>query len=159
MEVVQDDEALKKVLAGRFSFIIHRIFVTINIAARYTDARGNTPFYMSRDIPLFVGSGWCFRKGAPFSQRFNQLITRLNAAGIITYWTKDLIGNIAREKRKVVKEDTENIHGDVYQDEGQQVVLSLNHLQGAFYVLLVGSCVAFLTLLGENLTHCCSSPQ
>nr|XP_045587440.1 ionotropic receptor 21a-like [Procambarus clarkii] len=115
MEVVKDDEALKKVLAGGFSFIIYKIFVTINIATRYTDGRGNTPFYMSRDIPMFVGSGWCIRKGAPFSQRFNQLITRLNAAGIINYWTKDLLANIAREKRKVVKEDTENIHGDSYQ--------------------------------------------
>nr|XP_045620084.1 glutamate receptor ionotropic, NMDA 2A-like [Procambarus clarkii] len=159
MEVIREDEPLKKVLAGGFSLIFLKDFATINIATRYTDARGNTPFYISRDIPVFLGAGWCIRKGAPFRKEFSQLMTRLDAAGFTTYWPADVIASKVREKRKALKLDTTTVLGDIFQDEGEEVVLSLNHLQGAFYMLLVGSCVAFLTLLGENLAHCCSSPQ
>ncbi|KAG7162434.1 Glutamate receptor ionotropic, kainate 1-like 2 [Homarus americanus] len=34
--------------------------------------------------------------------------------------------------------------------DNKEVVLGLNHLQGAFYLLFLGSSVALLSLLGEN---------
>nr|XP_045620074.1 ionotropic receptor 21a-like [Procambarus clarkii] len=160
MELMQVDEALKKVLAGGFSYITYKNYVTVIIETRYSDARGDTPLYISKkSFPILAAFGWGIRKGAPFYQRFTQLMTRLEAAGIITYWTEDLMARRAREGRKAAMINATTILGNAIQDEGEEVVLSLNHLQGAFYMLLVGSCVAFLTLLGENLAHCCSSPQ
>ncbi|XP_045590487.2 glutamate receptor ionotropic, delta-1-like [Procambarus clarkii] len=160
MEVMQVDDALRKVLAGGFSFISYKNYVTVIIETRYSDVRGNTPLYISnKAFPILAAFGWGIRKGAPFLQRFTQLMTRLEAAGIITYWTGDLMARRVREERKAPTLLTTTILVNTNQDEGEEVVLSLNHLQGAFYMLLVGSCVAFLTLLGENLAHCCSSPQ
>nr|XP_045593090.1 glutamate receptor ionotropic, delta-2-like [Procambarus clarkii] len=159
MEIIKEADPLKMVLAGGLSLIFPKNFAIINVATRYTDERGNTPFYISRGIPMVLSMGWCIRKGAPFRQRFNQLLTRLDAAGVITSWTDDVMAKKVKEMRKALKSDTNPILGDAIQDDGQQMVLSLNHLQGAFYMLLVGSCVAFLTLLVENLAHCCSSPQ
>ncbi|XP_069169896.1 glutamate receptor ionotropic, delta-1-like [Procambarus clarkii] len=160
LELMQVDDALRKVLAGGFSFISYKNYVTVIIETRYSDARGNTPLYISKKaFPILADYGWCIRKGAPFHQRFAQLINRLEAAGIITYWTEDVMARRVREDKKVATLHNTTLLGNANQDEGEEVVLSLNHLQGAFYMLLVGSCVAFLTLLGENLAHCCSSPQ
>nr|XP_045610238.1 probable glutamate receptor [Procambarus clarkii] len=61
MEVIEEDEALKKVLAGKFSFISFKNFVTVNVATHFTDERGNNPFHTSRGIPMFAAFGWCIR--------------------------------------------------------------------------------------------------
>lgn len=45
------------------------------------------------------------------------------------------------------------------QGKKQQVVLELEHLQGAFYLLFLGSTLAFLTLLLENLVSSLSGSQ
>ncbi|XP_069188819.1 glutamate receptor-like [Procambarus clarkii] len=157
MEVGQVDEALKKVLAGGFSFISYKNYVTVIVKIRFTDARGDTSLYISKALPMFLDFGWCVRRGAPFYKRFQHLMTHLEDAGIISYWLEDVIAKRVREERKALANTT--LLGNVIQDEGKQVVLSLNHLQGAFYVLLVGSGAALLLLLGENLAHSCSSPQ
>ncbi|XP_069190882.1 uncharacterized protein [Procambarus clarkii] len=129
MEVLEVDEALKKVLAGGFAFISYKNFITVIVAVNYTDPRGNSPFYISKDIPMFSTFGWCIRKGAPYHRRFTQLMGRLIAAGVITHWREDVIAR---------------------REEDKEVVLSLSHMQGAFYLLVVGSAAAFLALLGEN---------
>ncbi|XP_069182988.1 probable glutamate receptor [Procambarus clarkii] len=62
MEVMQVEEALKKVLAGGFSFIGFKTTGIITIAAHYTDLRGNTPFFISKNIPVLAAFGWCLRQ-------------------------------------------------------------------------------------------------
>ncbi|XP_071537593.1 glutamate receptor ionotropic, delta-1-like [Panulirus ornatus] len=160
MEVFVADEALQKVSQGGFSLIDFKIYVSVIVASRYTDVTGNTPFYISNNgISIFAASGWAIRKGAPFYLRFIQLVSRLEDAGIINYWTEKVIVRRVKENREAAALEPRADLRKFNQDESQEVALGLHHLQGAYYLLLLGLGIAFLTLLGENLAHFRSSPQ
>nr|XP_045593087.1 uncharacterized protein LOC123754659 [Procambarus clarkii] len=63
MEVLKVDEALKKVLAGGISFIGYKNYVTIIVEGRYTDARGNNPFFISnKAVPVLAALGFGIRR-------------------------------------------------------------------------------------------------
>ncbi|XP_071544962.1 glutamate receptor ionotropic, delta-1-like [Panulirus ornatus] len=154
MEVLVADEALRKVSQGGFSLIDFKNYITVIVASRYTDTSGNTPFYISRNgISVLAAFGWGIRKGAPFHQRFIQLMTRLEDAGIIRHWTEVVIARRVRQNRQAAALPTRAGFGNTQQHDSRLVALGLHHLQGAYYLLFLGSGVAFLTLLGENLAH------
>ncbi|XP_071530445.1 glutamate receptor ionotropic, delta-2-like [Panulirus ornatus] len=100
MEVLDPKEALQKVLAGRYSLIAFKYVISEVIAIHFTDSRGQTPFYISNQgfyvLPVL---GWGFRKGSPYTSRFNQQMLRLEAAGLTSYWTDDVIATLERKTR------------------------------------------------------------
>ncbi|KAK8376321.1 hypothetical protein O3P69_009751 [Scylla paramamosain] len=56
------DEALKRVLAGGFSFISFSNYVKVAVASNYADALGNSPFHLSREeVPVMAVFGWPVR--------------------------------------------------------------------------------------------------
>ncbi|XP_042221842.1 glutamate receptor 3.3-like, partial [Homarus americanus] len=61
MELPLVKEAFEKVLAGGYSFISFKNYVSVIIASSYSDSFGSTPFYIGKEeIPIFVVSGWGF---------------------------------------------------------------------------------------------------
>ncbi|XP_042233809.1 glutamate receptor ionotropic, kainate 4-like [Homarus americanus] len=163
LEILDSEKALQKVLDGGYSLIVFKNYISVIVASRYTDARGQTPFFISnKGISVLANLGWGFRKGAPFYPRFSKLMLRLEAAGLTSYWTDNVIARRVRENRATTALDSQAPQGDTTQQLSvvrSQVVLGLNHLQGAFYVLFLGYIVAFLTLLWEKVAHLRSSPQ
>ncbi|XP_071535577.1 glutamate receptor ionotropic, kainate 2-like [Panulirus ornatus] len=156
--VIGVDEALKKVLAGGYSLIHWERYIGIIIASRYTDSYGNTPYHTSRKgISIMIDTGWGVRKGAPFYSRFSQLMSRLEDAGIIRFWTKEVVAGRVKERREATTLDASTSLGITPQDTSQ-VVLGLQHMQGAFYLLILGFSIASITLLGENLAYICHTP-
>ncbi|XP_069190850.1 glutamate receptor ionotropic, delta-1-like [Procambarus clarkii] len=154
--IVDTIQSLDKVLEGQFSFISVKNYVKVFVESWYTNDKGETPLYISNNgIYVLACFGWAFRKGVPFYERFNRLVSRLDDAGITDFWTNEVIARRVKENRDSANLD---ILTNLNQND-KDVVLSLHHLQGAFYLLLVGSIVAFLALLGENLAHYWSSPQ
>ncbi|KAG7162405.1 Glutamate receptor 4-like 3, partial [Homarus americanus] len=147
MEVYVIKESLEKVLEGGFSFISVKNYVKVFVSSWFANNKGETPFYISNNgIYVLLCFGWGFRKGAPFYAKFNLMISRLEDAGIIEYWTEEVI-----DKR--VKENREAATLDLVKDTPQadtQVVLGMHHLQGAFYLLTGGSGIAFIILLLEK---------
>ncbi|KAG7162356.1 Glutamate receptor ionotropic, delta-1-like 13, partial [Homarus americanus] len=106
MEKVSAEEGLQKVKAGGYSLIDWENYLSIVIASYYTDDRGNTPFYISKQgISIMAAFGWGFRKGAPFYRRFSQLMFRLEDAGVINHWTKEVIAmrNIIQTHKAIVR--------------------------------------------------------
>nr|XP_045600072.1 uncharacterized protein LOC123759257 [Procambarus clarkii] len=159
-EVEEADRALQKVLGGRYTLIDFENYVSIMVASRYTDHHGNTPFFISKKgFSVMAAFGWGFRKGAPFYPRFLQLLSRLEDAGIISFWIKDVIARRVRENRAREALGSPAVVGDPSLDDQSHIALGMQHVQGAFYLLFLGFGIAFLTLLGENLAHRCSSPQ
>ncbi|KAG7162414.1 Glutamate receptor ionotropic, delta-1-like 17 [Homarus americanus] len=62
MEVMEADEALQKVMAGGFSLIDFKNYISVIVASRYTDSLGNTPFYISnKEISVLAAFGWGVR--------------------------------------------------------------------------------------------------
>ncbi|XP_071524014.1 glutamate receptor ionotropic, kainate 4-like [Panulirus ornatus] len=151
-------EAMERVMAGRFSYIVKKTKTTTQIAPLYQDRYGNSPIHLSTtEYPIFGGNSWGMRKGAPFLGQIRRLKQRLMEAGLIDLWLKDVIEIKNRKIRANRSEEDDNVQPEV--DDGQ-VVLGFDHLQGVFYLLLLGYAVAFLTLLREIITHrCCTHPQ
>ncbi|XP_069161051.1 uncharacterized protein [Procambarus clarkii] len=102
-------------------------------------------------------------RGAPFRLRFATLQQRLIEAGLVNYWLEDVL---ARKKSMANIQTSQNqevrelllctmlfVCHTMLQTDENHVVLGLDHLQGAFYTLLLGSCFALLVLLAEHLTH------
>ncbi|KAG7176420.1 Glutamate receptor-like 41, partial [Homarus americanus] len=55
------EEALQKVMGGKFGHIIFRNYMNVILAAHHTDARGHTPFYVGKEgLSIFASFGWGF---------------------------------------------------------------------------------------------------
>ncbi|XP_071533865.1 glutamate receptor-like [Panulirus ornatus] len=158
MEVLVAKEALKKVLEGGFSLFDFKTYIKTFIATRYSDAYGNTPFYISKTgISIVAAFGWSFRKGAPFYRKFRTTMSQMEAAGITQYWIDDVIAKRVTTYREATAPDQDTGLGFAPEEDSSQVSLGLEHLQGAFYVLLFGSSIALVTLVWESLSHCLTS--
>ncbi|XP_042233443.1 probable glutamate receptor [Homarus americanus] len=154
MEVLGADEALHKVLKGGFSLVDFENYINIIVASRYADQHGNNPFYVSkRGVSILATFGWSLRKGAPFYTRFQQLRSRLEDAGLISYWTKEVMARRVKENREANPPNSEAAQAFTSQDDTREKPLGMQHMQGAFYLLFLGFFLAFLALLGEKLTH------
>ncbi|XP_045107148.1 glutamate receptor-like [Portunus trituberculatus] len=104
MEIFDAPAGLKEIQKGGFSLIDFEKYINIIIESRYTDAQGRTPFYISKQgFRHVIAFGWCFRKGAPYFSRFSDMMIRLDGAGIIDYWLKDVVAKRVRANK--LKED------------------------------------------------------
>ncbi|XP_071535575.1 glutamate receptor ionotropic, delta-1-like [Panulirus ornatus] len=154
MQLAPDDEQFRRVLQGGYSFITFKYSALTKVAATYTNRQGYTPLHISRtEYPPFAGEG----RGAPFRRRISDMMQHIVEGGFINYWLDDIIAYYIRTKTKKAgggerKEEDEEI---VEASESQRA-LGLNHLQGAFYLALLGCGVAFLSLMVENLACYCS---
>ncbi|XP_042237048.1 uncharacterized protein LOC121876165 [Homarus americanus] len=62
MQRLNVEEALQKVMGGKFGHIIFRNYMNVILAAHHTDARGHTPFYVGKEgLSIFASFGWGFR--------------------------------------------------------------------------------------------------
>ncbi|XP_042233803.1 probable glutamate receptor [Homarus americanus] len=63
MENSDAEEWLERVLHGGFSLLDLKTWIQIQVAKRYTDKDGNTPFHISTtEYPVFGGNVWGFRQ-------------------------------------------------------------------------------------------------
>ncbi|XP_069189679.1 glutamate receptor ionotropic, kainate glr-3-like [Procambarus clarkii] len=100
MEVLELDQGLTKVQAGRYAYISMKNHLTVVVPSLYADARGQIPFYISQSgVYSLPDYGWGFRKGAPFYTRFSTLMARLVNTGIMGVWTNDVIAKKIRQTR------------------------------------------------------------
>ncbi|XP_071524005.1 probable glutamate receptor [Panulirus ornatus] len=140
---------IKRVLAGGFSFINYKSQIDTEIAPFYQDRYGNLPLHLSATkYPILGGNAWGVRQGAPFLGQLRQMKQRLIEAGLVDFWLQDVIQIRVRKFRANRSETFSMMDSEV---EDGQVVLGLDHLQGAFYLLLLGLALAFTTLLWETL--------
>ncbi|KAG7162306.1 putative glutamate receptor ionotropic, kainate 2-like 23, partial [Homarus americanus] len=90
------------------------------------------------------------RQGAPFTKQISKVKQRLVEAGLLSLWLDQVIKNEVK-RNNTEKEGKER---PLYtEQESGQVVLTLDHLQGAFYLSLLGCCLAFGVFLIEIFFH------
>ncbi|KAK3861468.1 hypothetical protein Pcinc_032575 [Petrolisthes cinctipes] len=129
-----------------FCLIISTGFKSSLIA--HLTVQGKTrPIETLRD--LVDGDGW--RRGSPLLKSIRPLIRRVDDTGLLSYWMDKVKQRRVTQIRAVAKPSkfTEALK----LDDTREVVLGLDHVQGAFYLLFLGSGVALLFLVGENLTY------
>jgi ABC-type amino acid transport substrate-binding protein len=82
-------------------------------------------------------------KGSFLTENVNSLINVALEAGLCDFWWKNIL-DMSRIKAAVIAR---------YDSMDDYTVLLLTHLQGVFYLLLLGYCLAIITFLGEILHH------
>ncbi|KAK3873975.1 hypothetical protein Pcinc_021053 [Petrolisthes cinctipes] len=152
MQVLVLQKAMNKVLAGGFSFVIVKNYILVIIASTYTDTYGQSAVYVSKkEFSALACYGWGIRMGAPFLNQFITLHAHLEDTGIIETWTKTIMADRVSSNREKARLDS-NIQQQQQlslQNDQRQVVLSLSHLQGAFYLLGLGCVAGALGLMAE----------
>jgi ABC-type amino acid transport substrate-binding protein len=81
------------------------------------------------------------QKGSFLTEEINRVINVAIEAGLTNIWWKNILDAIRNKSVSVA--------GHTLMDE--YTVLLLAHLQGSFYLLVLGHCLAFLTFIGEIL--------
>ncbi|XP_071537581.1 uncharacterized protein [Panulirus ornatus] len=156
------EDLFGRVLRGTFSHITSKIFGTAIVIANFTDSRGYTPFHVSRSEYIqYIGIGWGFRRGAPFRERISMMMQHLIEGGLIDYWLDDMHASHRKKERakRKIKEKKGELTVENFKVDDGEVSLGLTHLQGAYYLLLLGHTLALLILLGENLVRNSNKPH
>ncbi|CAL8097686.1 unnamed protein product [Orchesella dallaii] len=102
-----------------------------------SDKYGNVPLIMAPDTTSFVLLGYAVKKRAIFRLKFDQVLMRAVDMGLTEEWME--IDNRFLMKRRRVLEESLNTTRVSY--DGDQRVddnLSVKHLSGTFYMLLLG---------------------
>ncbi|XP_063600694.1 probable glutamate receptor [Penaeus indicus] len=145
MELHDVQRSMDQVLSTQYGFIVSKFFAVDIIARNYSDRFGNTNAYISRtEYNLFSGLGWGLRKGNPLKSHMDRLKQLLVEAGLVNYWMKEVLRENSRKA---------SARNDLVQSRDNRLVLRVEHLQGAFLLLLVGLAVSCLTFVAEVLRH------
>ncbi|XP_069190332.1 glutamate receptor-like [Procambarus clarkii] len=138
-------EAIQLLLAGRFSYITFKTDTMMEF-----DSHDSSPFYTSStQYPMFAGGAWGIRQGAPFLHNINKMMSRIIESGLVELWLVQLTKKYNSRAKLVGEAKTTRPQG-----EGARVVLSLDHLQSAFYLLFLGHGAALIALLLEVCLSC-----
>ncbi|KAK3879250.1 hypothetical protein Pcinc_016161, partial [Petrolisthes cinctipes] len=133
----------------QFAFITWRTYLEDRIAVRFTSAGGERQLHVATGDIFPVELGWALTPGCPYTHAFNAAIRTMIEAGLISKWLRDLIND---PKRRVEGQEGED--GDVENTTvGGIQALGLDHLQGAFFILLMGCCLACLSFSCEVMKH------
>ncbi|XP_064120826.1 glutamate receptor ionotropic, delta-2-like [Macrobrachium nipponense] len=125
---------MKRAITEKFVFIISEGFAT-SIAKKMGASR---KFYFGRETFLPLRIGLPCRTGAPYLESFSRAILRMVEGGLLSKWEVDEYGKFAEERT-----DKDG--------ETNTVVITIVHIQAAFYVLLLGICLAVIVLVIENI--------
>ncbi|PSN32792.1 Ionotropic receptor 41a7 [Blattella germanica] len=88
------------------------------------------------------------RKGSPYKQHFNTLVNRLREAGLLLYWEGDVIRHYMSERLQVAISTSRILH-----DEDGANKLTLNQLQGAFFLLILGGILGTIAFAAELIVR------
>ncbi|XP_068207781.1 ionotropic receptor 21a-like [Palaemon carinicauda] len=140
------DGAVRLMLAGTHAYIesysYNRILMSVEYQAKNS--------YMLRE-QLYPGHlCWYFQKNTAWKYKFDWGIQRLVESGLIAYWLKikneDFLGRDFERRQQLESE------------ERSEQSLTLEHLQGAFFLLLIAWISSTIVLLVEILhNNCCQA--
>ncbi|XP_071545439.1 glutamate receptor ionotropic, kainate 2-like [Panulirus ornatus] len=160
MQYALAEEQFRRVLKGGYSHLTYKNLGMAIVGASITDNRGYTPIYVSKtEYLLFLGLAWGFRRGAPFRHRISMMMQHMVDAGLIAYWIEDVLADHmrnAREEREKGGQEEVNQY-EIFEVADRNVTFGLGHLQGAFYLLLLGFALALLSFGGETFANYNSS--
>ncbi|KAK3855891.1 hypothetical protein Pcinc_037740 [Petrolisthes cinctipes] len=136
-----EKDIMLRVVDGQDAFIFFKSSLDFRVATQYTTAYGETNLHVASDEFFPGGYAWAFPKGSPYRKPFDKVMWWCVQAGLIDKWLKDL--NLFYLKERLEKRSPEERKRDeeeaqIRKDDGL-IVLNLNHLQGPFFILLLGS--------------------
>jgi hypothetical protein len=124
---------------------LHLLYLSYKKEYSYSGEQKFIPF---KDEVLSYLASMFFRSGSPFLESFNRIIYRLVESGLVDQFWEDIrrrhIGGVDEDGDGDEDEDAEG-------DGSDAVVLTVDHLQGAFILLLLGLAFGLIVLIIELL--------
>lgn len=128
-------ENLKLVRDGKQAMLINRFYVLSNTLRDAVYAVPGNVF----TSPLEMIT----ERGFPLLKKFNRLINYMKDAGLINKIASDFIFKMSILER---------IKNRDHIEESSQIVLTVEHLEGAFAVLIVGALISIVVFVGEIIS-------
>ncbi|PSN35093.1 Ionotropic receptor 570 [Blattella germanica] len=147
MFTIKIEDALKRVAYKRdISFAEGENLIT-NLRINYVDENGKHAICMIRETLTTFNIAYFFPKGSPLTEIFSKVLRRLFEANFTGVWIKSandikILKAVYRSRLKS-KDD----------DEDEYCALGISHLQGAFYLLVVGYGITFMVFVSEISFH------
>ncbi|XP_071526281.1 probable glutamate receptor [Panulirus ornatus] len=130
------EKAIKMILKQKYVFIGSRLNVKLN-AARW----GLNKFYFARQTFLPQGFGIACSSGSPYKDVFSSILIRLTEAGLVTKWANDEVNKVAQNISPL--------------GNSGPSAISLQHLQAAFFIMVLGFGTSTIVLSLEILASRC----
>ncbi|XP_053657373.2 glutamate receptor ionotropic, delta-1-like [Cherax quadricarinatus] len=147
------EDILQEVVKGRLATWDNSITTRLLIALKYSDSKGQPLVHLPGFELLQERIAWPMQKHASYKPRFDELISRVVEGGLVQKWLEDLIFEEQTLKRMEREEDTGEAEERGHESGEGQVVLTLEHFQGPFCVLLLGCLAGGIVLLLELLVN------
>ncbi|XP_042231342.1 glutamate receptor ionotropic, delta-1-like isoform X1 [Homarus americanus] len=142
-------ECIQQTLDERFAFISFQIYLRDAIAMFFTDKNGDTQVYLAKQSFFPADVAFATQKGSPMKRVFDKVFKRLLGGGFTARWITTLIEEHTLATRRkataaaALSGETEALL------EGNQLSLTLHHLQGVFYIYALGLLLSALLFTCE----------
>ncbi|XP_076058553.1 ionotropic receptor 93a-like [Oratosquilla oratoria] len=146
-------DGLQRVINENFAYLDSRLYMELQLARHFTRPDGSLDHYVAREAAFHGLAGWPFPHDAPYKHVFDKRIMYIIEAGLYEKWRRDMLENARIEgqrkanENRVEKEDS----GERSKKTSAGVALTLTHMQGPLYLLLIGCGLGFLVLCFELL--------
>ncbi|XP_050706694.1 glutamate receptor 2-like [Eriocheir sinensis] len=142
-------KGLQQISEQKKAFFHERYNTLLEIAERFTEADGSTPLYVARENVIPNYAAWMMPHDAPYKSDVDQGLLRIIESGLKEKFTDDMLREAWQEIRLKKRDHQEAKVGSSVQTDDHQKSLSMNHMQGAFWILLLGALLASGAFLGE----------
>jgi hypothetical protein len=133
---VEVDLAQAQVAEGTLAFLWSKFPVEYNVALKYKDADGVPSICKIKEDFAFSLVAMIVPKGFPLKPKYDSLLLALLQAGLVNWWVEQLKYTAPLEGARKFGSPP-----------GEYIVLTLKHLQSAFFFLLIGYAMSVLLFL------------
>nr|XP_053627916.1 glutamate receptor ionotropic, delta-2-like [Cherax quadricarinatus] len=152
-------DGLKYASEQKRAHIEVRRYLELVIAQNFTLADGSTPLYLGREN-VFPGlSAWPLPHDAPYKFHLDRCIMAITEAGLYEKWSQDVMVWARKQSPVGQQQDGGEGGGGDGGGDSNTKALTLSHLQGPIFLLLVGLGFALLSFTVEFLTAWCQKPK
>ncbi|XP_076045749.1 ionotropic receptor 93a-like [Oratosquilla oratoria] len=139
-------DGLQRCLQENFAFMDSRRYVELQIARDFTQPDGSIDHYIAKDDAFPGLSAWPFPHDAPYKHAFDSKIMSIVEAGLYEKWSKDMLAEARRQGRRLASRNREGTQGS---SKTGGVALTLTHMQGPLFLLLLGWALVFIVFFIE----------
>lgn len=126
--------------------------------ARRGDNKAGRPFYHKmQDCLIYFPRGYIATIGSPYIGMINDILGILFEAGFNKHWEE--MAQFKARIKGIISESDEEEEDEDQEDEEIKVILSVQHLESAFYLLFIGLAISIVAFIGELVYHFYSERQ
>ncbi|XP_069157677.1 ionotropic receptor 21a-like [Procambarus clarkii] len=145
-------DGLKSSLTKKQAHVDGRRYLELVIAEHFTLADGTTRLYVGREGILPGLNAWPIPHDAPYREAFDRVINAVIEAGLYNKWMGDILTQTRHEAQRKLRQEVQSGATQEATPEGSggsNQPLTLVHLQGPIFLLLVGLLIACLAFVVE----------